>query len=161
MKPRIHPTLYLERFQMLLYGSWHLKWLLPLLILVLLAGCSLKSIRQEFLGYSAGDVKSSKNKQVQTFDMSGPDCVNKIKDVLTSMGAIIREDRKKHYIYANNFQKVFRSTIDTTQVGIVVTWLEPNKCQVEIASDNTDLAAFLSKEITKKLKPEPEPTATR
>ncbi len=146
---------------MLLYGSWHLTWISALLILVLLAGCSLKSIRQGWLGYSINDVKSSKQKQVQNFDMSGPDCVNKIKDILTSMGAIVREDRKKHYIYADNFQKVFRSTIDTTQVGIVVTWLEPNKCQVEIASDNTDLAVFLSKEITKKLKPEPGPTATK
>lgn len=113
-------------------------------------------VRREFLGYSANDVKTSKNKQVLTLDMAGPDCVAKIKDALKEMKAVVREDTKEHFIYADNFQKAFRSTIDTTQVGIVVTWLEKNKCRVETASDNIDLAIFVSKEIDKKIKPAAE-----
>lgn len=156
MKPRIHQTLHLERFQMLLFGSWHLKRIAVLLLALVLYGCSLTQVRQEWIGYFASDVKNSKTKQVQTFNMSGPECISKIKNELKSMNAIVREDKGKHYISADNFQGVFRSTIDTTPVGIVVTWLEPNKTQVEIASNNVDLAIFVSKKLAKKLNPEPE-----
>lgn len=133
-----------------------MKLIIPLLILSLLCGCTAAQVRQEFLGMSAEDVRSDKNKQVIAFNMSGPDCVSKIKDALTDMKAIVREDTKNHYIYADNFQKAFRSTINTTQVGIVVTWLEPDKCQAEIASHNLDLAVFVSKELTKRLSPKKE-----
>lgn len=133
-----------------------MKLIMPLLILSLLCGCTAAQVRQEFFGMSAEDVRADKNKQVITFGISGPDCVNKIKTALTDMKAIAREDSKTHFIYADNFQKAFRSSIDTTQVGIVVTWLEPDKCQVEIASHNLDLAVFVSKELTKRLGPKQE-----
>jgi len=110
-------------------------------------------MRQEFIGYSINDVKSSKTKQVRNFDMSASDCIVKIKDVLKDMGAIVRESRRKQYLLADNFQGVFRSTIDTTQVGIVVTSAGKDKCKVEIASGNIDLAAFVAKEISIKDRP--------
>ena len=130
-----------------------MKLIIPLLILSLLCGCTAAQVRQEFLGMSAEDVRGDKNKLTVTFNIGGPDCVSKIKDALTAMKAIVREDKKNHYIYADNFQKAFRSTINTTQVGIVVTWLESDKCQAEIASHNLDLAVFVSKELVKKLGP--------
>ncbi len=138
-----------------------MKWISALLILALLAGCSLKSIRQEWIGYSINDVKSSKHKQTQSFDMSSADCVTKIKDALKTMQAIVREDRKKQYIVADNLQNALRSAIDTTQVGILVTPKGADKCQVEIASENIDLAVFVSKEIVNNLKPKQEPAATK
>lgn len=122
----------------------------------MITGCSMASIRQEWFGLSASDVMASKNKQTFTVNMSGPDCINKIKEALTAMKAIVREDVKKHYIYADNFQEVFRSTIDTTQAGIVVTWLEANKSQIDVASNNIDLAIFVAKELDKKLNPKQE-----
>lgn len=118
-----------------------------------LTGCSMKQLRQEIVGYSMDDVRNSKNKQVLVVAMNGPDCMAKIKEVLTSMQAIVREDAGWHYIYADNLQHAFRPAIDTTQVGIVVTWLEQNKSQLEIASENKDLAVFVAKELSKKLKP--------
>lgn len=132
------------------------KWIAPLLILFLLAGCSVAQVRQEFIGLSINDVKTSKNKQAQSFEMGSSECINKIKDALNEMKAIVREDKKKQFITADNLQKAFRSTIDTTQVGILVTSTNPDKCEVEIASGNIDLAVFVSKELAKKLKPEPE-----
>jgi hypothetical protein len=110
-------------------------------------------VRQVFLGYSIDDVKNSKSKHVQDFDMSANDCIVKIKDVLNDMGAIVREDEKNGYILADNFEGVFRSTIDTTQVGIIVTPIDEGKCQVELASCNLDLAAFVAKEIAIKDRP--------
>ena len=115
-------------------------------------------IRQVALGLSVDDVRNSKHKQVLNFDMSGPDCMVKIKDALIGMKAIVREDAGKHFIYADNLQKAFRSTIDTTQVGIVVTWLEKNKCQVEVASNNIDLAIFVARKLDEKLKESTSPS---
>ena len=110
-------------------------------------------VRQEFLGYSMDDVRNSKTKQAQDFDMSSADCIAKIKDVLADMEAIVREDSRNQYMVADNFQKVFRSTIDTTQVGILVTSVSESKCRVETASGNVDLAAFVAKEIAIKDRP--------
>jgi hypothetical protein len=139
-----------------------MRRMIPILItLALLTGCTMAQVKQEFLGLSADDVKADKNRQIITFNMSGPDCVTKIKDTLASMKAIVREDKDNHYIYADNFQKAFRSTIDTTQVGIVVIWLEPEKCRVETASHNIDLAVFVSKELSKKLNFKAEPQAVK
>ena len=121
-----------------------MKKLLAALLLVGLCGCSAAQLRQEFIGYSIDDVKTSKNKQTQSFNMSASDCFAKIKDVLKKMWVIVREDEKRGYILADNFQTVFHSAIDTTAVGILVTSTAVNKCDVEIASNNPGLAVFLS-----------------
>ena len=130
-----------------------MKRLLAAVLLIVLCGCSAAQVRQEFIGYSMNDVKNSKTKQVQNFDMSASDCIAKIKDVLKDMGAIIRESKRNQYILVDNFQKVFRSTINTTQVGILVASTPEGKCRAEIASDNIDLAAFVAKEIAIKDRP--------
>jgi hypothetical protein len=138
-----------------------MKRLLAVLLLLGLCGCSAAQLRQEFIGYSINDVKTSKNKQTQNFDMSGSDCVAKIKELLKEMRAIVREDRRKQYLVADNFQYAFRSAIDTTAVGILVTSRTANKCDVEIASDNPGLAIFVSGELSKKLNPRPEEEAVK
>ena len=73
-----------------------MKKLLATLLLVGLCGCSATQVRQEFVGYSMNDVKNSKTKQVQSFDMSASDCIAKIKDVLKDMDATVREDERNH-----------------------------------------------------------------
>jgi len=127
--------------------------LVAIMLILSLCGCSAKQLRQEFIGYSMNDVKNSKNKQVLNFDMSADDCIAKIKDVLKDMGAIVRESGRSQYILADNFQGVFRSTIDTTQVGILVISAGEGKCRAEIASGNIDLAAFVAKGIAAKESP--------
>ena len=127
--------------------------LIAIALILSLCGCSAAQVRQEFAGYSMNDVKNSRNKQVRDFDMSASDCIAKIKDVLKDMKAIVREDEKNQYILADNFQNVFRSTIDTTQVGILVTSTGVGKSRVEIASGNIDLVAFVSNEISIKDRP--------
>jgi uncharacterized lipoprotein YmbA len=138
-----------------------MKKLLAVLLLMGLCGCSAVQMRQEFIGYSMNDVKNSKTKQVQEFDMSTADCIVKIKDILKDMGAIAREDEREQYIRADNFQGVFRSSIDTTQVGILVTSISEGKCRVEIASGNIDLAAFVAKEITIKISSKKDTVLTK
>ena len=131
--------------------------LIAIILTLFLCGCSVTQIRQEFIGYSINDVKSSKNKQVRDFNMNSADCIAKIKDVLNDMKAIVREDEKNQYMVADNFHRVFRPTIDTTQVGILVTSTSEGKCRVEIASGNVDLAVFVANEISIKDRPKKGP----
>ena len=127
--------------------------LIAIVLILSLCGCSAAQVRQEFIGYSMNDVKNCKTKQVRDFDMSAADCIVKIKDVLKDMGAIVRESKRNQYMVADNFQRVFRSTIDTTQVGILVTSAGEGKSRVEVASGNIDLAAFVAKGIAAKESP--------
>ena len=129
-----------------------MRWVAVILV-ILLCGCSAAQVRQEFMGYSMNDVKNAKTKQVQDFDMSASDCIAKIKDILKDMRATVREPERNQYILADNFQTVFRSTINTTQVGILATSTPEGKCRIEIASGNIGLAAFVSKKISEKIKP--------
>lgn len=122
-------------------------------LILFLSGCSMAQIRQEFIGMSISDVKNSKSRQTQQYELPADACVAKIKEALRGMNAIARENKKQRFIVADNFQNVFRSSIDTTQVGILVTAWEANKSQVDVASENTDLAAFVAKKISEKLKP--------
>lgn len=128
------------------------KWIAVLLVIGLY-GCSMTQLRQEFIGLSISDVKNSKNRQTQNYDVSSDECLAKIRETLKELSAIARENKKQKFIVADNFQKAFRSCIDTTQVGILVTPWESGKSQVEVASGNADIAAFVSKKISEKLKP--------
>lgn len=110
-------------------------------------------MRQEFFGISISDVKNSKTRQTQQYDISSDECIAKIRKALDHMKAIVRENKKQKFMVVDNLQKAFRPTIDTTQVGILVTPWEANKSQVDVASDNADLAAFVSKKISEKLRP--------
>lgn len=126
---------------------------ITVLLVMFLCGCSGAQIRQEFIGLSVSDVKNSKTRQTQQYDISSVECINKIKEVLSEMQAIVREDKKNQFIVADNFQEAFRSSINTTQVGIIVTSWETNKSQVDVASGNSDLAVFVSKKISERIKP--------
>jgi hypothetical protein len=133
-----------------------MKRLIAVLLLVGICGCSGAQLRQEFLGISIADVKNSKTRQTQQYDISNEECLTKIRQVLDKMKAIVREDKKNKFLLVDNLQKAFRSSIDTTQVGILVTSWEANKSQVDVASDNTDLAIFVSKKILEKIRPTKE-----
>jgi hypothetical protein len=125
-------------------------------LLLSLCGCSMAQLRQEFVGLSIADVKNSKFRQTQQYDISADKCLKIIRETLTGMKAIVREDDKNSFILADNLSKAFRPCIDTTQVGILVTAWNPEKSQVDVASENRDLAAFVSKKICDKIKPAPQ-----
>jgi len=134
-------------------GIDDMRWMTILLVLCL-CGCSITQVRQEFIGLTASDVKDSKTKQTEQYDISSDKCLAEIREVLKKMDAIVRENRRKKFIVADNFQNAFPSCIDTTQVGILVTPLQADKTQVDVASGNVDLAIFVSKRILNKIKPE-------
>ena len=102
---------------------------------------------------SIADVKNSKTRQTQQYDISSEECLTKIRQALADTKAIVREDKKNKFMLVDNLQKSFHSSVDTTQVGILVTPWEANKSQVDVASGNTDLAIFVSKKISDHIKP--------
>jgi len=130
-----------------------MKRIIVALLLVSLCGCTMAQLRQEFIGISISDVKNSKNRQTQQYDMPADKCLARIREALADMKATVREDKKNKFIVADTLNKAFRSSIDTTQVGILVTAWEANKSQIDVASGNADLAAFVSRKILEKIKP--------
>lgn len=135
-----------------------MKKIIVFLLALGLCGCSGAQLRQEFAGLSVSDVKNSTTRQTQQFDMSGDECMVKIEEGLKELKAIVRVDRKNNFMRVDNLQLAFRPSIDTTQVGILVTAWETNKSQVDVASGNPDLAKFVLKKISEKLKPGPAAT---
>jgi hypothetical protein len=134
------------------------KKALAALVLLFVCGCSMADLRREWLGLSVSDVMNSKLRQTEQYDIVGEDCYMKISGMLKEMDAIVRENRHNGFIVADNLQKVFRPAINTTQVGIVVTAWKSGKTQVDVASENTDLAIFVSKKIRDRLVPvKPQP----
>lgn len=131
-----------------------MKKFIAILLAAVLSGCSMAEIRQEWIGLSISDVKNARTRQTQQYDISSDECLAKIRETLADLKAIAREDVKNKFIVADNFKgKFFKSCIDTTQVGILVTPWEKNKSQVDVASGNADLAIFVSKKISEKIKP--------
>jgi hypothetical protein len=129
-----------------------MKRIVTILLLLSLCGCSMAQLRQEVMGISVSDVKNSKTRQTQQYNVPAEACLTKIRDILAEMKAIVREDERNNFIVADNLSKAFRPCIDTTQVGILVTAWENNKSQVDVASGNPDLAVFISGRISEKIK---------
>jgi len=65
----------------------------------------------------------------------------------------VRENRRAKYILADNFQDVFKSCIDTTQLGILVIPAGDNACRVEVASGNIPLSEFVAGKISASFEP--------
>ena len=133
-----------------------MRYVAIILALFLVSGCTMKQVRQEFIGYSADDVAADKDKQVQHFDMDADVCIDKIAEALKALKAIVRIDKKNLFIVADNFQKALRSCIDTTRAGILIISEGPGKCRVEISSGNRDLGMFISDKLSKSLRPQPK-----
>lgn len=130
-----------------------MKKVAAVLLILALSGCSMAQMREEFIGYNISDIKNSKTKQTQQYDLTSEECMAGIRAVLKDAQAIARESKDQKSVVADNFQNVFKSCIDTTQVGILITPWENNKSQVDVASGNVDLAAFVSRKISERLKP--------
>ena len=111
-------------------------------------------MRKELCGLSVQDVESSKHKYSETFAMGADACRTKTLAVLKDSEAIVvKEENKGLFILAIKFGKVCASCINTTQVAILITSQGPEKCGVEIYSENYNLSEAFSTELFKKLEP--------
>ena len=84
----------------------------------------------------------------KVFDTDFFSCYAQITQRLKEMGASpYRGSRKKGFLVAANFTKVFPQCSESTEVAIFFTELESLKTQVEVASLNYSLAEFIALEL--------------
>ena len=114
------------------------------IFLVFITGCSGKQIRQECMGLSVEDVKTSAHNYTKEINLGAYTAFEKTKDIIKGLGGSIkRADDLKLFIIAENLDKAFVNSIDTTQVGIVITPVSDNKSQLTLYSGNYYLGNFV------------------
>ena len=109
-------------------------------IAALLAGCAI-------LGYDVQGFRDIKEAHVKVFDKDIHSCYGLAAQALKKWGVTIFQQRKDDYIVAMEFEKVFRSCIDTTGLGIFFTQAGPNKTEVKVTSLNYSLSQFMSQQL--------------
>ena len=123
------------------------------ILLIFLCGCSRMQMRQEIFGMSRQDVEIAEKKFEEVFDIGVESCFDKVlKNIKDNSAVIQKEDRKDNFIVAYRFNLVFKPSIDTTEVGILLKPEAENKTRVIVASGNYYLAQFVSGKLFKELK---------
>jgi len=124
-----------------------------IILLIFLCGCSSTQIRQEIFGMNRQDVEMAEKKFEEVFDLGVEACFDKILKSIKDSGANVhKQDRKDYFIVAYQFNLVFKPSIDTTEVGILLKPGAENKTRVIVASGNYYLAQFVSGKLFKELK---------
>ena len=59
-------------------------------------------------------------------------------------GAVRFQKSKDDYIIAMEFEKVFKSCIDTTELGIFFTRTGPHTTEIKVTSLNSNLSQFIA-----------------
>lgn len=126
----------------------NLTVIFAMLALVFLSGCSASQYRKEFVGMFPSDVTGDKKKIVKVINMASSACFDKTATALKDMGAsLLKEDRENNFIVADQFERKFISTVDTTEVGVVFASEAPDRTRLEVASDSPGLAFFVSEKL--------------
>lgn len=87
------------------------------------------------------DIKEAHTK---VFDRGVPRCYELTAQFLKRWNAVIFQQSEGDYIVAMELETVFRSCINTTEVGIFFTAVAPQKTEVKVTSLNYNLSQFIS-----------------
>ena len=106
----------------------------------LLAGCAV-------FGSDVQGLYNVKEAHTKVFDKSISRCYKLTTQALKKWGAVRFQKSKDDYIVAMEFEKVFRSCIDTTELGIFFTETGPHKTEVRVTSLNYNLSELISQKL--------------
>jgi len=121
-------------------------------MLIAISGCSTTQMREEFLWLKVQDVTSAKDKYIKIVNKAPAKCFEEIPSILADMDAhIVQREPKEYFLVAYRFDNAFKSATNTTKVGIVIIPAKDGKTQIEVASGNHYLAAFVSDILYKRL----------
>lgn len=124
-----------------------------LVLLIFLAGCSGKQMREEFVGLSIEDVKTSPHNYTREVALGAYASFEKTKEVINTLNGSIRyEHYIKLFIISDNFNKIFTNCTDTTQVGIVITPISEKRSELTVYSGNYYLGNFVFTKLIENLK---------
>jgi len=104
------------------------------------------------MGLRPTDVTDARQKYAKVFDKSPSECFDRTLQYLKSINAVITQLDKKHYfVVADQFGRIFKQSLETTGVGILVRPSVENKAEILVASDNYNLAESVSIVLFKQL----------
>lgn len=92
-------------------------------------------------------LEKAKAKYSKTFEKDPSYCYEKTLEKLDQWKAVIFQKRADKYIAAWGFNNVYKSCINTTELGIFFSRPEPNRTQVEVSSNNSRLSAYVSEKL--------------
>ena len=124
-------------------------------ILFYISGCAALKVS---LGTSIRALEEEKTRQSKVFDKDVTYCYKTTLEALKKWQAnafIVSENR---YIIATRLDNIFKSCIDTTEVGIFFKTLETNKTQVDVSSLNYQLGQFVADNLFKYIENPEAPT---
>ena len=102
-----------------------------------LSGCAL-------FGSDVQGLSEIKEAYTRTFDKNASTCYELTTKALAKWKTVVFQQNKDDYIVAIEFEKVFRSCINTTELGIFFTETGPNKTEVKVTSLNYNLSQFIA-----------------
>lgn len=106
-------------------------------LLVSFAGCALLTCDVKGLH----DIEKA---YTRTFDKDPGRCYELTAKAMHEWDAVVFQQKKNDYIVGMEFEKIFASCINTTEVGIFFTSSAPHKTEVKVTSLNYNLSQFVS-----------------
>ena len=107
------------------------------LLTALLAGCAV-------FGSDVQGLYSIKEAETKVFDKDVSRCYKLTTVALEKWKAIRFQKSKDGYIVAMGLESVFKSCIDTTELGIFFTEIAPHRTEVKVVSLNYSLSQFIA-----------------
>lgn len=131
-----------------------------------LSACSMGSIRKEVTGLWVSDVERAKNKFSKVVDLDPVTCTEKTGAIVMHTmkaeitGSLVNNTTGSYWIRAIKFDKFYPTSVNTTEVAILIKAKGRSKSKVEVFSDNKFLAEAVSSKLSELLekKPDPQPS---
>ena len=117
-----------------------IKIIAILVLIASLTGCAV-------FGSDMKGLRDIKAAHTKVFDKDLSSCYELTAKALSAWNAVIFQQRKDDYMVAMEFEKIFRSCINTTEVGIFFTQTAPHKTEVKVASLNSSLSQFIAQKL--------------
>ena len=117
-----------------------IKIIAILVLIASLMGCAV-------FGSDVQGLRNVKVAHTKVFDKDLPYCYELTAKALSAWNAVIFQQRKDDYIIAMELDKVFKSCIDTTELGIFFTVVNPQKTEVKVTSLNYNLSQFVAQKL--------------
>lgn len=118
-----------------------IKFLAVIAMIAFLPGCAV------VFGTDVRALSEIKEEHVKVFDQDASYCYERTRFILTKWGAVAYDKIRGEYIVAMKLDKVFPSCIDTTELGIFFTAIEPHKTEVKVTSLNYNLSKYISNKL--------------
>jgi len=110
-------------------------------LVAFLPGCAV------LFGTDVRGLSEVKEEHVKVFDKDVSYCYERTRFILTKWGAVAYDKIRGEYIVAMKLDRVFPSCIDTTELGIFFTEIEPHKTEVKVTSLNYNLSKAVSRKL--------------